>query len=72
MKIAIHHRSGGFSDRWITYCQEEGIDYKIVNCYDSDIIEQLIDCDSLIELTFRWCKPVTISMHRLNVMGGLV
>lgn len=42
MKIAIHHRPGSFSDRWITYCQQKGIDYKIVNCYDSDIIEQLV------------------------------
>ena len=48
MKIAIHHRPGSFSDRWIAYCQKEGIDYKIVNCYDSDIIEQLKDCDALM------------------------
>src|SRR5690554_4722377 len=48
MKIAIHHREGSFSDRWIAYCQQEGIDYKIVNCYDSNIIEQLKDCDALM------------------------
>ena len=45
MKIAIHHRPGSFSERWITYCQLKEIDYKIVNAYDSDIIEQVKDCD---------------------------
>lgn len=46
MKIAIHHSKGSFSERWITYCQKKGIDYKIVNCYESDIINQLKDCDA--------------------------
>lgn len=48
MKIAIHHRPGSFSDRWIEYCKEKGIDYKIVNAYDSDIVEQVKDCDAFM------------------------
>ncbi|MDN4753732.1 hypothetical protein QYZ87_04190 [Porphyromonadaceae bacterium W3.11] len=48
MEIGIHYREGSFSDRWITYCKERDIDYKIVNCYDSDIIKQLKDCDVLL------------------------
>jgi len=48
MKIAIHHRQGSFSDRWIAYCINQNIDYKIVNCYASDIIAQLEDCDALM------------------------
>jgi glutathione synthase/RimK-type ligase-like ATP-grasp enzyme len=48
MKIAIHHNKGSFSDRWIKYCNEEGIPFKIVNCYDSDIISQLHDCNGLM------------------------
>lgn len=48
MKIAIHHRPGSFSDRWIEYCKEKGIDYKIVNAYESDIIEQIKDCDAFM------------------------
>jgi glutathione synthase/RimK-type ligase-like ATP-grasp enzyme len=48
MKIAIHHRNGSFSDRWIEYCRENNIEYKIVNCYDSGIVEQLEDCDGLM------------------------
>src|SRR5690554_7426909 len=48
MKIAIHHREGSFSERWIEYCKNKHIEFKIVNCYDSNIIEQLKDCDALM------------------------
>ncbi len=48
MKIAIHKRPGSFSDRWISYCQANNIPHKIVNCYDSDILKQLNDCDGLM------------------------
>lgn len=41
IQLAIHHREGSFSDRWIAYCERQGIQYKIVNCLDSDIIQQL-------------------------------
>lgn len=48
MKIAIHHRLGSYSERWIKYCEREGISYKLVNCYSSDIINQLEDCFALM------------------------
>jgi glutathione synthase/RimK-type ligase-like ATP-grasp enzyme len=48
MTIAIHHNPGSFSDRWISYCKENNIQFKIVNCYDNDIINQLKDCDALM------------------------
>ncbi|MGB8491846.1 MAG: hypothetical protein WCE64_12390 [Bacteroidales bacterium] len=48
MKIGIHHTKGFFSERWITYCKEKGIDYKLVNCYCSDIVQDLSDCDALM------------------------
>ncbi len=48
MKIAIHHRPGSFSDRWIEYCKNNGVDYKIVNAYDNDIVEQVSDCDAFM------------------------
>ena len=41
--IAIHHRTGSFSEKWINYCEDNNIPYKIVNVYQSDIIEQLAD-----------------------------
>lgn len=48
MKIAIHHRPGSFSDRWIAYCQKKNIDYKIVNAYACDIVAQVADCDAFM------------------------
>ena len=41
MKIAIHNRPGSFSDYWVNYCQKYGIEYKLVNAYDNDIVEQV-------------------------------
>lgn len=46
--IAIHHSEGTFSNRWIAYCEKEGIPYKIVDCYQSNIIWQLTDCNALM------------------------
>lgn len=48
MKIAIHHTAGTFSERWIEYCINNDISYKLVNCYSSDIIDQLNDCQGLM------------------------
>jgi glutathione synthase/RimK-type ligase-like ATP-grasp enzyme len=48
MKIAIHHLKGSFSDRWISYCIRNNVSYKIVDCYDSDIVSQLNDCSGLM------------------------
>lgn len=48
MKIAIHHSPGSFSDRWISYCEEKGIPYKIVEAYSSDIVKQVEDCDAFM------------------------
>jgi glutathione synthase/RimK-type ligase-like ATP-grasp enzyme len=48
MKIAIHHKINSFSNYWISYCKLHKIDYKIVNCYDSNIFQQLEDCDALM------------------------
>ena len=46
--IAIHKNKSSFSDRWISHCKKNEISYKIVNCYASDIIEQLENCDALM------------------------
>lgn len=48
MKIAIHHSKFSFSERWIEYCEANNIAYKIVNCYSTDIIQQLNDCNALM------------------------
>jgi glutathione synthase/RimK-type ligase-like ATP-grasp enzyme len=48
MKIAIHPSKNSFSERWIEYCKERKIPFKLVNCYNADIIEQMLDCDALM------------------------
>lgn len=48
MKIGIHSSKGLFSDRWIDYCRDNKIDYKLIDCSRSDIIQQLSDCDGLM------------------------
>ncbi|MDF0677236.1 MAG: hypothetical protein P0120_23305 [Nitrospira sp.] len=47
-QVAIHHREGSFSDRWIAYCELQGIQYKVVNCLDSDIMKQLSSSGALL------------------------
>ena len=48
--IAIHNNTGEhlFHYRWIDYCQKKKIPYKLVNCYDSTIIQQLDGCTALM------------------------
>ena len=48
MKIAIHKSKDIYSERWIKYCEDNNIDYKIVNAYDTDIIQQVSDCDAFM------------------------
>jgi len=48
MKIAIQSTPIGFTDRWIAYCEDNNISYKLVDCYKNDILNQLKDCDALM------------------------
>jgi glutathione synthase/RimK-type ligase-like ATP-grasp enzyme len=48
MKIAIHNRAGSFSEKWLEYCAAHQVDYKLVNCFESDIISQVDDCVGLM------------------------
>lgn len=48
MKIAIVNRQTSFSDRWIPYCEANHIQYKLVDPYRSDIIQQVADCDAFM------------------------
>lgn len=46
--LAIHNSNSGFHNRWVKYCETQKIPFKRVNCYASDIVEQLRDCDGLM------------------------
>ncbi len=49
MKIAIHNtEKNNFFRRWVDYCENRNITYKIVNAYDSDIVSQLSDCNAFM------------------------
>lgn len=48
MKIAIRHKNGTFSDRWIEYCETNNISFKIVDCYANNIINELDGCRALL------------------------
>ncbi len=48
MKVAINDRPDSFSVEWIRYCIKHNVDYKLVNCYDSNIIKQLEGCSGLM------------------------
>lgn len=48
MKIAIHNNEGSYSEEWIKYCDEQHIPYKLVDCYKTDILDNLRDCDALM------------------------
>jgi len=47
-RLAIHHREASYSDRWIAYCDRHAIPYRVVNCLNSVIIEQLASSDALL------------------------
>lgn len=65
MKIAIHKCPGSFSDEWIDYCKENDIYYKTVNCIDSNIVEQLADCDGLLWHWPHWDFKATLFARQL-------
>ena len=46
--LAIHDSPTGFHPRWIDYCERERIPYRLVNCYASNIIDQVKDCQALM------------------------
>jgi len=71
--IAIHKEKNSFSDRWIEYCINQKVPYKIVNCYDSDIIQQLKDCSALMwhidHMEFRdylFAKQLLVSVEKMG------
>ena len=40
-EIVIHHRNGSFSDRWLAYCNEHNIRFKIINVFSNDLVKEL-------------------------------
>ena len=69
MKVAIHNSkyTDNFSTKWIEYCNFKQIDYKLVNCNDSDIVTQLADCDGLLWHWLQWdCREVLFARQLIK------
>ncbi len=45
MKIAIHYNNNSFCKRWIQYCIDNQIEYKLVDAYSNNIVEYIRDCN---------------------------
>jgi len=76
MKLAIHKNRGSFSERWINYCEREKIEYRIVNCYASDIVEQMQECDALLwnwnNTDYKAMKFARQLIYSLEIIGKKV
>jgi len=46
--LAIHDSPSGFHPHWANYCRQNGVSYKVVDCYANNIVEQLKDCRALL------------------------
>ena len=46
--IAIHHRPSSFSDRWVEYCRRHDVPFTLVDCYSTDIVQQVRGCKGLM------------------------
>jgi len=67
MLIAIHPRHESYSNEWIKYCNENNIAYKLVDCYNSDIIHQLKDCDGLMWHWPHWDHKASLFARQLTI-----
>lgn len=63
MKTAIAGRKGSYSDYWITYCEENNIPFIRVNPYDSDIINQVKDCDAFMWHHLTGCRDTQLGKY---------
>ncbi|MDD4689820.1 MAG: hypothetical protein PHE51_08770 [Eubacteriales bacterium] len=61
-------------DNYLGKKSNAGLLYLVRNCHfePSQGISSAADCLKRVSIAFRWCKPAIISMHRLNVIGGIV
>lgn len=48
MKLGFSKNIDMYSAEWIQYCKLNHIEYKLIDVYSSDVIEQLRDCDGFL------------------------
>jgi glutathione synthase/RimK-type ligase-like ATP-grasp enzyme len=48
MIIGIQSNLKGFAIKWVEYCKENNIKYKLINVYHNDAVNQLYECDAFM------------------------
>ena len=74
MRVAIHKADHDYSNRWISYCQDKGINYSTVNCFDTDIVSKVRDHQILL-WHWRWIHPesqivakqIVLALQNMNI-----
>lgn len=56
MILAIHHKPGSFSDRWVEYCKENHIDFKMINCLGNNVIGECADASAVL---WNWHQEIS-------------
>ena len=71
--LAIHHNKNSFSDRWIEYCIDHNISYKIVDCLSRNILIDLKNCDALLwhfnHIQVNQCKQAKTIIKDIELSG---
>lgn len=48
MQIAIQKNNAGFTRRWINYCRQEGIPFKLVNVFSPSFLNEIEGCEGFM------------------------
>jgi glutathione synthase/RimK-type ligase-like ATP-grasp enzyme len=67
MKIGIQSNQRGFAKKWVEYCKEKKIQYKLIDVYQNDVVNQLRDCDAFMWHTHHLYKKDNQVAKRLLI-----
>jgi glutathione synthase/RimK-type ligase-like ATP-grasp enzyme len=71
IRIGIHARENSFSERWISYCTNNNISFKIIDCHSLNVIEEIKKENITIvmwHLNHASSKEQTIAPYLLNCL----
>jgi len=73
--LGIHRKPGSFSDRWIEYCLQNKIPYKIIDCYASDVIVQCADVQAVLwhwyhtsSIDKKFARSIIASLEKMGII----
>lgn len=72
--IAFQNNKNGFSKRWIAYCDNSNIPYKLVDFYHTEIIDHLRECTAVMwhfshmgDKDFLMAKQLLYALHQTGI-----